>query len=266
MRSERHRATRWVLAPSAQEARLGGFAPLDDEKLQHLRKVLRMEWDEPARALDGAGRAFEARLEKRGSSGGLRLESLLREELQPVALELDICMAKNATMDWIIEKAVECGAARIVPIVSSRSVVKPHSGEADKYVRRWQAIADAAVEQSERLWRPLVALPVAWQDWLRPNNELQSFAFVSETRADLQGAPEAEEAALSRGWRDMGASRGRPVRALIGPEGGLSEQERADLRQAGFVELSLGGSVLRVETAVVAALTLLRVSRIIPAS
>lgn len=259
----RHGALRWVLVPEAAAAQSGATVYLESEKLKHLRKVLRMEWGEEIRALDGRGRVFSARLEKAADRGAVRLGEVLRQEPEPLENELVICLPKNTTMDWVVEKAVECGVTHVTPVVSSRSVVRVDPNETEKYVRRWQAIMDAAVEQSERLWRPLVSAPQAWNSWVSslPAAARKSFAFVSETRQ-----AKTDEQALTECWQLLRSSREEPVRAMIGPEGGFSDDEREAMTRSGFNEVSLGSAVLRVETAVVSALTVLRVSRLVSAT
>jgi 16S rRNA (uracil1498-N3)-methyltransferase len=234
----RHGALRWVLIPEAAQASTGQCVQVERDKLNHLRKVLRMEWDEQLRVLDGCGRVFEGRLEKSADRAMIRLEALIRTEPQRHQIELVIGAAKNATMDWIVEKAVECGVTSITPVVCARSVVRPHVEETEKYVRRWQVIMDEAVEQSERLWRPSIAAPLPWGEWLGSvaANPRRSFAFVSELRL-----AKTDEQAFSETWDQLRASKGEHLRALVGPEGGFAEAERDDLHRAGFIELSLGG-------------------------
>jgi 16S rRNA (uracil1498-N3)-methyltransferase len=242
---------RWVLAPEAT---------LDEDKTKHLRKVLRMEWGEAVLVTDGNGRLREGTFEKSGDLGVLKLGSVIREEPTPAPVVLAICLPKNATMDWVVEKSVECGVTKVVPIISSRSVVRPKAADASKYVRRWQAIMDGAVEQSERLWRPEVLSPQPWNTWMaglaKDAGDLRKLAFVSELRSE-RGDTEA----LTFSWQAVQGLSG--VCVLVGPEGGLSDEERSDLGDHGFQALSLGRSVLRVETAVVSVLTLVRLSRCI---
>lgn len=260
----RHTAIRWVLVPEAAQAGAGETVPLDGDKVKHLRKVLRMEWDDEVRALDGQGRAFRASLEKGADGGAIRLQELLAQEPAPLETELVVCLPKNATMDWVVEKAVECGVTRVTPVVSSRSVVRADPKEAEKYVRRWQSIMDGAVEQSERLWRPLVSEPQSWSQWLGSlgtASPAKSFAFVSETRQ-----AKTNEQAITECWEQLRAARKDPVRAVIGPEGGFADDERDAMGRASFSELSMGTVVLRVETAVIAALTIVRVSRLVSAT
>ena len=253
-----------MLLPEADAATSGSRLFLEPEKLKHLHRVLRMEWDEKVLVLDGAGRVLEGVLEKSAQGGAIRLGAVQRTLPVPRSIELIIALPKNATMDWVVEKATECGATQITPVVSSRSIVKPDPKEAGKYVRRWQAIVDGAVEQSEQLWRPEVKAPVAWADFMASGGsvEMKSFAFVTELR-QREGAGESEAEVLSACIQALQSARGSSVRIFIGPEGGFSVNELEGLKSRGFVFLSLGGAVLRVETATVAALMLTRVLGIV---
>ena len=250
-----------VLITEAALAGAGTTVRLGAEKLKHLTRVLRMDWNESVLVVDGSGRLLEGVLEKLDDGGAVRLGAVCRSEPEPRPLELAIGFPKNATMDWLVEKAVECGVTRITPVVSSRGVVKPAPGDAEKYVRRWQAIMDGAVEQSERLWRPSISAPISWTEFINSPGPVsaKSFAFISELRKEVK----SEADALTETWKALQASQNAAMRLMLGPEGGFSEQERTDLVDHGFVPLSLGTAVLRVETAVVAALTLARVIRVV---
>lgn len=253
---------RYVLATEAAKAQPNSLVHIDSEKVKHLRRVLRMEWGESVRVLDGNGRLFSASLEKLGETGALQLGALERSEAVPAPLELVVVLPKNATMDWLVEKAVECGVSSIVPVIGSRSVVKPDKNDDSKYVRRWQAIMDGAVEQSERLWRPQVCAPLAWEKFIGAPFEGKSFVFLSELRFEEQSDAEA----MTQCWSQLQSAAGVPARLVIGPEGGFSDAERDQMRTSGFSSLSLGSTVLRVETAVIAALTLARASRLVSSS
>lgn len=254
----RHHAVRTVLVPEAAGIESGRFVPLAGDSLHHLGKVLRLEWGSAIRVVDGVGGMFEAELAQENGRGGVRLGQLLRRDSKPVAVELWICLPKASTMDWIVEKAVECGATAVVPVVSSRSVVRPDPKESEKYVGRWQKIMDEAAEQSEHTWRALVRPPAAWPaiGEARGSDGVASFAFVSELRES-----ESAERLFSESWKKLQAHGSAPMRILVGPEGGFSSDEREEMGKSGFKELSLGKTVLRVETAIVVALTLVRLSR-----
>ncbi len=251
----RHQAIRTVLVPTAAGRNAGDFITLERDHLRHFTKVLRFDWGTSLRIVDGAGGIFEGMLEERNDEGGIILGKLISREEKPLALELGICLPKGATMDWVVEKAVECGATALIPIVSSRSVVRPDPREAEKYILKWQKNADEALEQCERAWRMQVRAPLAWNDLVAKWKACDAnFVFVSETR-------ENGSKLFSESWKKIEATAEKSVRICIGPEGGFSEQEREQLVDQGFLELSLGAIVLRVETAVVSALSYFRLAR-----
>jgi 16S rRNA (uracil1498-N3)-methyltransferase len=150
-------------------------------------------------------------------------------------------------MDFVIEKASELGAARIVPLTAERSVLRLTGERADKRRAHWQAIAVAACEQCRRNRVPEVSAPLPLAAWLGTLGE----------RAD-------DEQRWLLGWRDArpwSAADVATVVTLSGPEGGLTADEEDLAALHGFATVSLGSRVLRADTAplaVMAALSLLR--------
>lgn len=240
---------------------------LSDQKTQHVRKVLRMEWGESLNITDGAGKLYRGSLEKSGDRASVKIDEVVKSHDKPLDSELVIGLSKNNTMDWLVEKAVECGVTRILPIVMSRSVVKTNAKDASKYSERWQSIMDGAVEQSERLWRPIVEHPQGWSDWLKSSDQQVNVAkqykrigFFSELRSNPSFS---EHESLASTWKALQNYKTAPIQVFIGPEGGFADTEREQLIKLGFEAHSLGETVLRVETAVIAALTLIKFSRLL---
>lgn len=161
----------------------------------------------------------------------------------PLAVTLALGMPANERMDTLVEKATELGVACIQPLLCERSVLRLAGERAQRKCAHWQAIAQAACEQSGRARVPHVAAVVTLPDWL----------------AGLPAAPAAEARLLLS--LDSAA---RPLRhtpwpaaaaaVLSGPEGGLSAAEEGAARQAGFVATALGPRVLRADTAPLAVL------------
>jgi 16S rRNA (uracil1498-N3)-methyltransferase len=165
----------------------------------------------------------------------------------PVAITLFQALPKGDKMETIIQKAVELGAVRIVPVITNRVIVKLDDKKAQKKVLRWNAIAQAAAKQSKRNMVPLVTEP-------------QSFANALDQAADLQGAIIPYENA-----KGMCAARSTVAEMIkreslgvfIGPEGGFSAEEIASATAQGVVPITLGHRILRTETAGMAMLSIL---------
>jgi 16S rRNA (uracil1498-N3)-methyltransferase len=141
-------------------------------------------------------------------------------------------------MDYTLQKAVELGAAAIVPITTQRSVVRLDRDRADKRIAHWRQIVIGACEQSGRNRIPEVLPVVPLAAGLTAASAIQRFVLSFGGGARL---------------RDLTAPAG-PIALLAGPEGGLTADEERAARDAGFAPLSLGPRVLRTETAAVAAL------------
>ncbi|MDI6816073.1 MAG: RsmE family RNA methyltransferase [Actinomycetota bacterium] len=159
-------------------------------------------------------------------------------------------LPKAGKIDVIIRQATEIGVAGVTPVLTERVVVALDPGKAEKKSSRWQKIAEEAAKQSHRLSVPEIRTPLDWQSALR---ELAGFdqvvVFWEEERDRLLSEvlkPEAARIAL-----------------VVGPEGGLSEGEIADLKALGAGIASMGEYILRTETAgpIAVALTLYECAR-----
>ncbi|HQT95431.1 MAG: hypothetical protein B7Z61_00335 [Acidobacteria bacterium 37-71-11] len=152
----------------------------------------------------------------------------------PAPLVLGLAALHTQAFDWAVEKATELGATALVPVLAARVQGGRHAAR----VERWQRLADAAVAQCGRSRPPAVAEPQSLADFLA---SASGVGLVAEPGAPMPGSfqPSADG-----------------ITVLVGPEGGLTDEELAAVRAAGFVGLPLGPRILRAETAAVAALTL----------
>jgi 16S rRNA (uracil1498-N3)-methyltransferase len=146
-------------------------------------------------------------------------------------------------MVWIVEKAVELGAAGIVPLAAQRSVVRLSGDRADKRLAHWQGVVVSASEQCGRNRLADVAPVQDAHRWLAEPG--------SGTRILLSPRADASLAAWTR------ATPAQDVTLLVGPEGGFTDQEEEAALAAGALALSMGPRVLRTETAGLAALAIL---------
>jgi 16S rRNA (uracil1498-N3)-methyltransferase len=159
----------------------------------------------------------------------------------PVQMILCASLIKFDHFEWMIEKATELGVARIVPVIAVRTE-RGLEKAADKRVERWRRIGMEASQQSRRAHLPVIDTPVRWADAL---------AIASTHSYVLEENPGAKPFATvfpeTRSSTDT-------VTLLVGPEGGWTEEERADFSGAGWTPVSLGPSILRAETAAIAGL------------
>jgi 16S rRNA (uracil1498-N3)-methyltransferase len=233
----------------------GGVAarplPLSAADVHHAANVLRVKAGETIEVVEPNGAAWRVQVSAVGSQaieGDLlgRIEGATEAELPSVTLFQGV--AKGEKMDDVVRQAVEIGAAAIVPVITSRSVVKL---DADKRVargERWRRIAESAAKQAHRNRVPEVSDPVGFAE---ATCLLGDFDCAIVLWEESSGAGIAELLA-----RPAGAERPRTVALFVGPEGGLTTAEVETLVAAGALVATLGPSVLRTETAALVALAL----------
>ncbi len=225
---------------------VGSQVELPAQAGAHLTRVLRLESGVALTLFNGAGGEYAATLlpenGKRVFARVLRHDAVERES--PLEVTLLQGVARGERMDLIVQKATELGVARIVPVLAERSVVKVDAKQRERKREHWQAIAVSACEQCGRNRVPEIAEPLALGDSLRnlPAESLRCLLAADGTRALTEVA--------------RGAS--RPIVLLIGPEGGLSENERGFAQTCGFIACRMGARIMRTETAGLAALAALQ--------
>lgn len=226
--------------------------PLEDAclsaaDLHHLRDVLRLIPGEEIVLADGAGRQALARIAS-VSVDGAAFE-LVRD--LPVAFIPNVTLlqglSRGPKMDLLVQKATEVGVTRIVPVVCARSFVRLSDAAASGRASRWRRIAAEAAKQSQRSVVPRVDDPVSLTE---APDLLAEFDHVLVPWEDASGEGIGE--ALGR----LGAGSSGAVGVVVGPEGGLEDAEVTRLTELGAVSVTLGGTVLRTETAGIVAVAL----------
>ena len=155
----------------------------------------------------------------------------------PLPVSVAISIFKFDRMEWAIEKCTELGVVRIVPLIAGRT--ESHlASAAGKRVERWRRIAKQASEQSRRTSPPEIANPIKFKDCVAGVAE-GSRVVLSEVEQDIP----LRDAIIP----------GESLTLAFGPEGGWKEQELAAFASAGWKSASLGPTILRAETAVIAA-------------
>jgi 16S rRNA (uracil1498-N3)-methyltransferase len=217
---------------------------IDGAAGHHLVRVRRLRTGETVTAADGAG-AWRAFTVTAVGAGTLTLSAAAPQQSEPVVeprLAVAFCLTKGHKPDTVIEKITELGVDRIVPVTSERSIVRWDAGRAAAAHERWMTIACAASEQSRRARLPRIEL-------LAPVAALADHAAV--VVAD-PAAPDGLEASVLD-------PPGGEVLLLVGPEGGLAPADLAGLRP--WRRLALGPTVLRAETAAIAAASAVAAAR-----
>jgi 16S rRNA (uracil1498-N3)-methyltransferase len=213
---------------------------LPEDAARHVQ-VRRLQPGDALRLFDGAGGEWSAqvtRMGKRDVDVRVDAHEAVSREL-PFDLEIALGMPTNERMDALIEKATELGVAAIQPLQTERSVLRLDGERAARRVAHWQAVAVGASEQSGRTRVPVVAPVRSVAAWLAAQSDGAAYTgrFVMSTGT----APSLSHAVTS-------APRGRWL-ALSGPEGGLTSDEEAVAVARGFTRISLGGLILRADTA-----------------
>lgn len=217
---------------------------LSVEETRHLRDVLRLNTGEEVQIFDGEGKEFLAQIITIG-----KRETILKvvDEISAPAPEspLDLTIAasvyKNDKFDFVIQKAVELGVARISPLITIRSEAKMDA--AIKRTDRWRKIALEATKQCERARIMSVAEPALFEDFLSSvSNESGYLLMFSEK--DGKSIPDLEQP--------------QKITALVGPKGGWDDSEIELAEQHGFVQVKLGKRIMKAETAVITFAALLQ--------
>ncbi len=211
---------------------------------RHVRDVLRLERDAELVLFNGHGGEFEARLlavsrgEVRAVLGPWRagiVES-------PLAVTLVQSISRGERMDYTIQKAVELGVRHIVPVTSSRTVVRLDPAREEKRLDHWRGIVRHAAEQSGRSVLPSIDTVLSLSAWL---------ATAASLRAYLLDPFAADSLAAQ-------STSANEVAIVAGPEGGFSSDEREQMAHAGVIPVRLGPRILRTETAALCALTIMQ--------
>ena len=242
-----------------KEQLVGNQAILTGEARNHIKNVLRMRPGHELLLCDGEGRGYDAKIREIGTdkvicylledgrvAGDLPEGKALDTEL-PGRLVLFQGLPKRDKLEWIIQKAVELGAAEIVPVQMARTVVRLEDSKKEAKKReRWESIARNAAEQSGRGRLPEISPVLSFSEALAKAGELDYNMIPYE---------KAENRAESRAVIKEAAKK-QSVGIFIGPEGGITEEELQMALASGVKPISLGRRILRTETAGLAALAL----------
>ena len=198
---------RFTIAP---ERIRDGRVVFDRDESRHLARVLRLRSGDTVLAADGEGREYTVRLETIGDEAtGTVLDVGANDRESPLHITLVQSVPKGDKMETIVRASTELGVARIVPVLTERTIVTLEPSRWRDRARRWQRVAKEAAKQCRRAVVPAVETPRSLSDAL-----------------------------------DAGAG----VALLVGPEGGLAREEVEEARERGWAIVGVGPRILRTET------------------
>lgn len=221
------------------------------DDVNHMKNVLRMKPGEEIRISDGQEMEYFCHvitLSEDEVCVGIDRREAFTTEL-PVEIILYQGLPKGDKMELIIQKAVELGVSRVVPVAMKRCVMKLDEKKAANKVKRWNAIAEAAAKQSKRSVIPEVSMPLTWKQMLGESSGV-TWKLLPYECADGMASVRRILGEIAQSLDKMQAGQERTkVAILIGPEGGFEESEVAQAEEDGWQCVSLGSRILRTETA-----------------
>ena len=222
---------------------------LTADEARHLREVLRLKAGAEVFVFDGGGREFRCNVVRAlRDSAELKIDAEVEPAKPESQLQLNLCVAllKGEKFDLVVQKATELGVNKITPLITRYADIHLRDeSDATKRVTRWRRIALEAAKQSGRALVPEISVPVAIESVLAGTNEGELRLMFSERGGSGFDSLPAETPA-------------RDVTALIGSEGGWSDEELAEAQAHDFHIVTLGGRILRSETAAISIAVLLQ--------
>lgn len=218
---------------------------LQGEDGRHIERSLRMTAGEEIAVCDSTETEHFCKIE-RIQDGTVTAEILYSQPCKnepTIKVTLYQALTKGDKMDTIIQKSVELGVYRIVPIITKRCVSRPDEKSLKKKCQRWQKIAEQAAMQSHRGIIPSIEKPLSFREALESSKENQKNILFYEKGGEKIG---------SSGIKELSA-----IGIFIGSEGGFDPEEASAFLENGGITATLGKRILRAETAPLAALTVI---------
>jgi 16S rRNA (uracil1498-N3)-methyltransferase len=217
------------------------------EDVKHIKNVLRLSTGDNIIVSNGDGMDFTVKLDKIENDQILTsiINSNINKSEPPIEVTLFQGLPKSDKMDFIIQKCVELGIKKIIPITTERTIVKiDNQKDRIKKTERWQKIIIEAAKQCNRGIIPLVELPIGFDEALK-----------LASKAELSIIPYEKQ--VGNGLKNLLKPGIKNISVIIGPEGGFSENEIKNAVSKGIIPVTLGPRILRTETAGIAVMSIL---------
>jgi 16S rRNA (uracil1498-N3)-methyltransferase len=229
---------------------VGFLCDLREEDQTYIRSVLRLKKNDHLVVFDGQGHEYQAMI--RQVKSNCTVVEILKKycpQDKPIRITLFQALPKAGKLDFIIQKATELGVDRIVPFQSARSVSRLTDEKKRQKESRWQKIAVEAARQCGRADVPMVSSCLDFKEMIGGENSRGLKIIFWE---------EEEKTGLRDVLRHKKSESMEEMFVIVGPEGGFLKEEVDQAREAGFQSVSLGRQILRVETAVLAILSIIQ--------
>lgn len=228
----------------------GELCELGEQTLRYIKSVLRMKKGEHLILFDGAGWEYEAEI-KTFLADGISVEVLKKNRIpdETVKISLFQALPKAHKMDFIVQKATELGADRIVSFQSARSVPRLSPDKVRAKISRWRSIATEAARQCGRADIPGIVGIVSFEEM---------FAYSEREPLKIIFWEEESERGIKEVMRDKKYAGVNDISVVIGPEGGFSRKEIESAADKGFISVTLGKNILKVETAALTILSIIQ--------
>jgi 16S rRNA (uracil1498-N3)-methyltransferase len=230
--------------------REGELCELGEQTLRYIKSVLRMKKGESLILFDGAGWEYEAAI-KTFLDDRVSIEVLKKNRIPEKAVKISLFQAlpKATKMDFIVQKATELGADRIISFQSARTVPRLSQDKARGKISRWRSIAQEASRQCGRPDIPEIRGIVSFEEMLAcsEGQSLKIILWEEESKRNIKE--------ILRDEKYAGAN---DISVVIGPEGGFTREEIERAADKGFISATMGKNILKVETAVLAILSIIQ--------
>ena len=222
-------------------AQCEGIVLFNEEQAHHIRHVMRMREQEIVKIVDASGNPFLVHIHYEANQVCGIVMQALEKKPKPLHITLVQGLIKKDKWDFLIQKCTELGVDVIVPMASSRTIVKLEKDDTKK-IARYNKIARSAAEQCKRDTLVQVLPIIRFQEIKAYKSELNILAYENEDHSFKQ---------VLRSHADV-----QSITFVVGSEGGFSREEAELLKEDGFISISLGNHILRAETAAMDAIAI----------
>ncbi|NLB79705.1 MAG: 16S rRNA (uracil(1498)-N(3))-methyltransferase [Clostridiaceae bacterium] len=223
---------------------------LEGDDLKHLRQVLRLGPGDTIHVFDGSGIEYEASIISSDKSRAIaRINTSFQNKTEPeTRVTLFQGVPKGEKMELIIQKGVELGVHSIVPVITSRTVVKLNKKDSEKKAERWTKISIEAAKQCRRAYVPQILEPISFDEALVKAEDFSAVLLLYENEG---------KKCLKERLKCYNINKIKDIALFVGPEGGFTLEEVRNYTDKGYDIVSLGKRILRVETATISVLSII---------